>query len=241
MLRFAGEGLRTALSRECVLYVAVPVIVNLLLLSLAGYLLFSYLNDLLFSLFSWWPSFLIFLLYIVSFIFGATIFLVACYFFTTIATIIASPFYGLLAERVELKLTGRKPPDLGIVGLIRDVPRILMRELKKLLYTLPWLLLCLVLTVIPVLNLLCPACWLLLAAWLGALQYCDYAYDNHRISFTAMRRDLGRQPLNSLVFGGLIAAATAVPLLNLIAPAAAVCAGTRYFIELQRRYGTPEL
>ena len=233
VLSFLGDGLRIAVSRECRIYVIIPILFNLALMSLAGYWLFTYLNSLIFYLFNMWPDFLIFLAYIISCLMAASIIFVACYFFSTVATILASPFYGLLADKVEMKLNGTKSEDLGFGGVIRDIPRIIRRELKKQMFFIPRALLCLVVMFIPLLNVISPVLWFLLTSWMGCLQYCDYAYDNHKIDFAVMRRDLAQNNLATLSFGALVAIAISVPVLNLIVPPAAVCAGTKYYLSIK--------
>lgn len=58
-------------------------------------------------------------------------------FFSTLANWIAAPFNGLLAEQLEARLTGATPPDTGILGIMKDVPRIMKREWQKLAWYLP--------------------------------------------------------------------------------------------------------
>ncbi len=62
-----------------------------------------------------------------------SVLLVFGYFFSTIANWIAAPFNGLLAEQLEARLTGATPPDTGIFGIMKDVPRIMKREWQNLL------------------------------------------------------------------------------------------------------------
>lgn len=61
-----------------------------------------------------------------------SILLVFGYFFSTIANWIAAPFSGLLAEQLEARLTGATPPDVGVFGIMKDIPRIMKREWQKL-------------------------------------------------------------------------------------------------------------
>ncbi len=61
-----------------------------------------------------------------------SVLLVFGYFFSTIANWIAAPFNGLLAEQLEARLTGATPPDTGIFGIMKDVPRIMKREWQNL-------------------------------------------------------------------------------------------------------------
>ena len=86
------------------------------------------------------------------------------------------------------------------------------------------------------LNVIAPIAWFLLAAWMMCIQYVDYPYDNHKISFADMKKDLKQQRLASFAMGAVISLAMTVPILNLVIPPAAVCAGTKYFVEIQKRY-----
>lgn len=229
-----AQGFKLALSRECRAYVIIPVIVNFLLLSLGGYLAYSLINEGIFSLKEYLPDYLMFLLYLLTVIAALMIIFVCCYFFSTIATIIASPFYGLLADKAEMAIKGTSSPDSGLAEIIRDIPRILKREFAKQCFFLPRALLCLIISVIPGVNLISPVPWFLLGSWMGCLQYVDYAYDNHKISFKLMREDLKASTLPTFIIGAVIAICLAIPLLNLIIPPAAVCAGTRYYVELRK-------
>ena len=235
-LFYLVDGLKIALSPKCRAYVVIPIIVNILLLILLGYGTFTYLKALVFELFDMFPAFLVFFAYVICALLGLTIFCVACYCFSTIATIIASPFYGLLADKVESEINGTHGDDMGVVDIIKDIPRILLRECKKQMFFLPLAFICLMITIIPFLNFLSPFLWFALTSWMGCLQYVDYAYDNHKITFTMMQKDLRNNMLPTFTIGASIAVCVCVPVLNILIPPAAVCAGTKYFVELQKRY-----
>lgn len=231
---YLKNGIRMALSKECRLYIILPIIVNIILLSILGYYLFTNLKTLVFNIFEDIPSYLNFLAYIISAFLSLTIIFVSCYIFSTLATIIASPFYGLLADKVEMILNQSHGDDMTIPQLIKDIPRILLREIKKQMFFLPLALVCLIISLIPALNLFAPILWFALTAWMGCLQYCDYAYDNHKIPFNSMQRDLKNNPIATLSFGTVIALSLTVPILNILIPPAAVCAGTKYYLEIQK-------
>ena len=125
---------------------------------------------------------------------------------------------------------------MGVVDIIKDIPRILLRECKKQMFFLPLAFICLMITIIPFLNFLSPFLWFALTSWMGCLQYVDYAYDNHKITFTMMQKDLRNNMLPTFTIGASIAVCLCVPVLNILIPPAAVCAGTKYFVELQKRY-----
>lgn len=236
---FLGTGLKLALSPQCRLFVIIPIIINIIVLTAGGYFVFTSIKGFLSDYLNVLPEWLSFLSYILWFILLCTVGFVFCYIFSTVATIIASPFYGILAEKAEGLIRGAPfaaGSDDSIAAIIKDVPRIIKRELQKMGFYLPRVLLCLIITVIPVVNVVAPLCWFLLAAWMMSVQYCDYAYDNHKIAFAEMRHDLGLHRLCTFGFGAVIAFAMTIPLLNLLIPPAAVCAGTKYYVAMRERY-----
>ncbi len=228
-----AEGFKLAFSKECRPYVLIPILINIILLSLAGWAAFRFITGYIFSWIDALPSFLAFLAYLLSFIAAALIIFLSCYFFSTVATIIASPFYGLLADRAEMAIHGQQSEDSGFAGVIKDIPRCLKRELRKQLWYLPLVLLCVVIMLIPVINVISPVAWFILNSFMGCLQYTDYAYDNHKVPFAQMKGDAMRHAFPSFAFGACIAVLLAVPLVNLFVPPAAVCAGTRYYVLLR--------
>lgn len=233
-ISYLCEGIKMALSKECRLYVMIPIIVNFVILFSLGYATFNYISNIVSNIFKEFPEFLIFLAYIITAILGLLIGFVSCYIFSTVATIIASPFYGLLADKVEMKLNGTQSDNMSFFDIIKDIPRILKREARKQLFFLPLAFLGLIIYFVPVVNILSPVYWFLLTAWMGTLQYTDYAYDNHKISFADMQRDLKSNKLSTFTMGAFIAFLLCIPVLNLIIPPAAVCAGTKYYLSLQK-------
>jgi CysZ protein len=154
------------------------------------------------------------------------------YCFNVITTIIAAPFLGLLAEKVEAHLTGIAPSNEPLTQLI---PRTFKRELTKLLYFLPrtlcLLLLIFVLIFIPGANLLGAILGGLWGSWCLALQFCDYAADNHQIPFNQVREKLSQQKIPSLTFGSLVLFVSMAPVINIVLTPLAVAAGTIYWVR----------
>ena len=87
-----------------------------------------------------------------------------------------------------LYLTGQKISDDGFSELVKDVPGMLAREWTKLCYsplcTIGFFIL---LWVLPVIG---QVLWGLFTCWMRAVQYKDYAFDNHKIDFKQMKDDL---------------------------------------------------
>ncbi len=231
-----GQGVQLAFRKECRLFVIIPILVNIVIMTLCGYLIFNYLMEFIYAGVGYLPDFLNFLAYIAAALLAVCTIFVGCYFFSTIATIIASPFYGFLAEKVQCMLSGQKPNDDDLAAVIRDIPRILLRELQKQAFFLPRALACLIITLIPGINIIAPLLWFLLTAWMACIQYADYAFDNNKTAFKQMQSDLKGSPMATFGFGAIVAICISVPVLNLIVPPCAVCAGTRYYIELRQRH-----
>lgn len=158
---------------------------------------------------SWleWLSWLIWPLFLISLI--AVVF----FSFTLVTHLIAAPFYGFLAAKVEVKATGQEPSDDR--GLTRTAVDTLKREMIKLGYILPRVAVLFVISWIPVLNLLAPVLWGIFSAWMMAITYLDYPMDNNKVSFADMRSRLSSRWWHSLSYGGLVMLLTLIPLANL--------------------------
>ena len=164
-----------------------------------------------------------------------SVLLVFGYFFSTIANWIAAPFNGLLAEQLEARLTGATPPDTGIFGIMKDVPRIMKREWQKFAWYLPRAIVLLILYFIPGIGqTVAPVLWFLFSAWMLAIQYCDYPFDNHKVPFKEMRTALRTRKITNMQFGALTSLFTMIPLLNLFIMPVAVCGATAMWVDCYR-------
>ncbi|MBT0342592.1 sulfate transporter CysZ, partial [Vibrio campbellii] len=166
-------GIQIALSPEIRRFVVLPLLANILLVGGAIFYLFSHLDVWIESWIGKLPEFLSWLTYILWPILVLTILATFSYFFSTLANFIAAPFNGLLAEKVEESLTGQKVNDDGFAALIKDVPRVMAREWRKLLYVLPKAIGLFLLLLIPALGqTVGPFLWFIFTAWMLAIQYC---------------------------------------------------------------------
>ncbi|MGB0204018.1 MAG: sulfate transporter CysZ [Neptuniibacter sp.] len=215
-------------------FVLVPLVTNIVLFIAAIWMLFSNFGgwvDYLITTFlpDWeWLQFLHYLLWPLM----ALLVIVFVYYgFSIVANLIAAPFNGFLSEKVEKRLRGDVIQDEGWQAVLALVPRAIGRELAKLAYYLPRMLFLLVLSFIPVINIVAPFLWILFGAWMMAIQYCDYPMDNNKVSFKNMKNMLKADRLTSLGFGGLIQVGMMIPILNLILMPAAVVGATIYWVE----------
>ncbi|AIW19634.1 sulfate transporter CysZ [Vibrio coralliilyticus] len=229
-------GLELAVKPGIRQFVLLPLLANVLLVGGALFYLFSHLDVWIEQLMGQLPGFLSWLSYILWPLLVLTILATFSYFFSTLANFVAAPFNGLLAEKVEEHLTGRAVNNDGMLAVVKDTPRILAREWKKLLYVLPKAIGLFILLLIPALGqTLGPILWFGFTAWMLAVQYCDYPFDNHKVPFNEMRNSLKQKQGKAYSFGALVAIFTTIPILNLIVMPVAVCGATAIWVAEFKR------
>jgi CysZ protein len=216
-------------------FVILPLLVNILLLGGAFWWLYSRLHLWIPQLVEHMPAWLHWLGYIIWPLSILAVVLIFSYFFSTVANAIAAPFSGMLSEQLEARLTGRRLPDSGVVALLKDLPRVMLREWLKLRYYLPRALILLILHFIPVFGqTAAPVLWFFFGAWMMTIQYCDYPFDNHKVGFAAMRHALRRHKIRNMQFGAMVGICTAIPVLNLLIMPVAVCGATAMWVDSYR-------
>lgn len=152
--------------------------------------------------------------------------------FAIFGTLLASPFSGLLAERIIDQANIETDSNLAHwKNWLPLMAKTVAREFAKLAYYLPRALVLLIFTFIPGFNLAAPFLWLLFSAWMAALQYLDYPADILGHSFEDTRQLLWRQKLRTLGFGSVVLMATLVPVLNFLVIPVTVVAATHLWIE----------
>jgi len=219
-------------------YILVPLLINLVLfIIITGYLIVNFndaINGMLGFLPGWdWVKWLVnALLWILWPLFATLVMMIYGYTFNLMTNLIAAPFYGLLAEKIENHLIAA---EIDSEPLKKMVPRTLIRELLKLWYFISraffLALLSLTLIWIPLLNIVVPFLWLLWGAWSMAIQYSDYPADNHKTPFKILRKWLAGEKLTSYSFGGLVMLASMIPIVNIFAMPVAVAGATVNWVE----------
>lgn len=227
-------GWRLILQRKLMPFVVFPIAINAVLMIGLIWLFFAHIGGLLDSLLPSWLEWLSVILIPLIFL----MILVAFYFaFTTLANFIAAPFNALLAEKVEQQLTGETLTDTGFGELLKDVPRMLKREWQKMWYSFPRLIALFLLGFMPMVGQsIVPILTFIFGAWLLAIQYCDYPFDNHKISFARMRNALAQQRVMNFTFGALVSLFTMLPFVNLVVMPVAVCGATAMWVKEYRRF-----
>lgn len=212
-------------------YVLIPLVMNVILFSLFlgfGVHFIDHYTNLL-------PHWLHWLSWFFNTIFILAALVILAYVFTLLTNLISAPFNSLLAEKVELMITGKRPyPNDTFRDAIKDIPRSLKQEFKKILYYLPRAIILLILFVIPGINIIASLLWFIFTCWMMAIEYLSYPMDNHKIPFQKTKKYLRAHYLSSLSFGCGVTMVSMIPIINFTVMPAAVIGATLMYIEQQK-------
>jgi len=218
------DGARAARAPGLGRYTWLPLLVSFLIIAVGLTLAFGYLGDLAAYLTAQLPEWLAFLrlilvplLYLLGILMGA-------WLLALLAVLVASPFLGDLSAAVE-RLEGGAGPEYR-QSLWAGAVSAVGRELRKLAYYLPRLVVVFLVTLIPLVNAAAPILWFVFGAWIMAVQFCDYPNENRGRPFRDTLALLQRNRATALGYGSCATLAMAVPLVNLLLIPAAVAGGT---------------
>ncbi|WP_249963450.1 sulfate transporter CysZ [Histophilus somni] len=223
-------------------FVVMPILLNILLLSGLLWLFINRFSTWLESMITFIPDWLSWLSMILLILAVLMLLSIFYFMFTTLSGFIAAPFNALLAEKVEKMLTGESPTEGSAVDFLKDIPRMLKRELQKLTYSLPRIIALSLLSFIPFIGQsIIPILAFLFTVWMMTIQYCDYPFDNHKVPFQHMKTELGQKHTLTLTFGTLVTLCTFIPLINLLIIPVAVCGATAMWVEQYRYAGKNDI
>ena len=240
-----SEGFNLAKRRSLRPYMIVPLITNILLFAISGYLVTSYAYEWIagwttsVDLWSWldwlepyidqilsalkWLIFAIIILGLL-FIMGST--------FTMLTHLVVGPFIGILGEKAERELHN---PDYPQHTVAQVVMRSLARECRKLVY---WLVraiglavLSLILYFIPGVNAVVPILWFMFGSWILAMQYLEVPAVNNGRSFQEVLVLMRQHRAAVMAFGAVVMALTSLPIINLFIIPVAVCGGVVFWVR----------
>ena len=118
------------------LWVVLPLLINIALFISLTALAIDYFSTLLGGLTGWLPDWLSFIYWLIWGLFGLTLLFIYAYTFTILANLIASPFFGVLAERTQYVLGYRPEAEVLSWASIKAIAwRSFVRELRKLVYS----------------------------------------------------------------------------------------------------------
>lgn len=211
-------------------YVAIPLTINVLLFSAIIYYAYRQFGEWVGWIIEWLPDWLGFVDWLLWLTFGLVVLFLVLFTFNLLANLIAAPFNSFLAEAVERHVTG-EASTVQPRPLLVEIMASLARELYKMGYYLPRVLLLFLVGLIPLVTPVAPFIWFLFGAWMMAIQYLDYPMDNNRVSFGRMRLQLREQRLTPLGYGTSVLLASMIPLVNLIVMPAAVAGATLCWVD----------
>jgi CysZ protein len=226
-------------------FVFIPLAINILLFSITFYYLLNQIDYLMIAIENAIPSWLSWIGYLLKPLAILSVLVIFSFIFTAAANWLAAPFNGLLSEKIEFLLandnarnnSNNNPVtafviDTGMTDLIKDIPRTLSREWQKFVYYLPKAIgFFILLIILPVIGQIL---WFLFVAWMMAVQYKDYPFDNHKVSFRKMKQVLRENQKLSYSFGITVAIFSMIPIINLIVMPVAICGATALWVEQYR-------
>ncbi len=227
------QGFKLIRTKGLKRFVLVPLFINLLLFSTAFYFLLDYIQlsvNYIINIVPNWLSFikdvLAYLLWPIAII---TVLLIFALIFGTLANWIAAPFNGLLSEKVERYLTGENMGDEGLLDALKDTPRALGREFSKLGYFIPRAIgFLLVFFLVPLFG---QVIWFLFTAWMMAVQYVDYPFDNHKSGFRFTRDSLRQDKTRAFGFGIMVNIFSFIPIVNFVVMPVSICGATAMYVD----------
>lgn len=158
------------------------------------------------------------------------IFLLMSWTFVIVVGLIAAPFNSMLSSRIEKKLRGvplesNRSKTLAEIG--RGIGSTFANELKKLIAIGFMATLAFFLNLIPIFYPI----GLFLVAILLAVQFLDYSWSRHDLSFASCLKDATRNALPYSLSGGFFLILATVPLVNAFVPALATAYYTVLWVE----------
>jgi len=212
-------------------FVIIPLLINIVLFIGLFFLLRYFVNEFNVWFSSFLPAWLHWLSAILWIVFFTSFFIIIIYTFVIVANLIAAPFNSFLAEKVELYLTGNIPEERSLLDNIKDIPRIMGRQIAIIGYYIPRALLIFILFFIPIVQAVAAVISFLFHAWFMTLTYIDYPTDNHRIPMRDVREWLNQRRSVSLGFGVGVLVCSMIPLVNCFTIPAAVAGATKFWIN----------
>ena len=232
------DGFKMIREPKLRIFVVMPLLINIAVFIGTFWVLGHYFSGWVDSLINWLPDWewLAVIRWLLWIFFAFLIILLVAYTFVFVATLIGAPFYGLLAEQVELKLTGQKVSESAPwQSLFMSIPRTVGREIAKLLYYLPRALGIFILSFIPPINTAAPFLWAMLSSWSMALEFLDYPADTHKKSIAELKTFMREHRARTFGFGLISWLCTLIPLLNLVSMQASVAGGVKFWLQAEGR------
>ena len=216
-------------------WVVWPILINLAVFAGLAWLLTGWLSGSIEGVMDGlpeWLNFLRWIMWVLAVLMMALVFGVS---FTTLTLLIGAPFYVVLTRRAMEQVSVEPFPSAStsFTGIIQETASAVLRELSKIRRFVPWVLLALVISLIPVINVLAPIVWLLVNSWIFAFQFVDYPIDARQRPITETREWLAEHRAAAFGVGAGVALCASVPFLNVVAFPSAII-GACQLVESSR-------
>lgn len=230
-IQYLRTGTQVALQKENLPFVVVPIIINLLVFAVTISWAIGVVQDSISNIVAWLPSWLAWLQHIIVPATAITLVLIFSLSFTMLANLIASPFYGVLSEKVAYQQGHVTSQDQHLQDVFKTGAKAIQRELQKIGYYLPRAIAIWILGFfLPFVNV---AIWFGFNAWMQSIQYLDFPIDNQKQPFKNVRAFAATHKRFSFSFGAILQLLSLVPLANLVIMPAAVCGATVFWCHSQ--------
>lgn len=222
-------GIKMLRFSEIRTFILIPLAINILIFAMATSYVWYRTSELAEYVEFELPDWLSFCQYLVIPLVLLVFMVLSYYLFATVAGILAAPFNGILAGKADEIIQQRRLKDESVSTTLKDVPRIIAHVLRVLAYTLPRMLLALLMLLIPVAGYVC---WLVFSGWIVAIGYLDCAGDNHHKSLKSLVESMRVNRTACIGFGISVYFMMLIPFLNLFVIPAAVCGSTKLLADL---------
>ncbi len=214
-------------------YVIMPLLINIVLFVGLFIALWQGLDQLNLWLASLLPSWLDWLQWLVKPLFFMLAMVSVFFSFAWLGNLIAGYFNGLLSSAVERHLTGtlQTTADAPWYMFFPQIGVEIGQALFKIRHTLGWLVFLVILTLIPVVNVIAPVLWFLYGAWFLAFEYLENPMGNHGLNFNQSQQAIGKQRLIVFSFGSTAMLCNLIPVVNFFTLPAGVAGATYLWLK----------
>lgn len=215
-------------------YILIPFLLNLVIFSFVVYLGLDFFDGTVVEYLPAGDAWYWVILYYAAWVLAVLVTAVLVFFtFTVVGNLLASPFNEILSERTE-QVFGMSVGDepFTLRGFISDARRVLVTELKKLLFFVFGMMALLLLNLIPVAGqVIYSVAAILFTLFFLVMEYLGYVFERKKFAFREQRRYIFGRKFLLLGFGTGVFCLLAVPFLQFFCLPLAVIGATLLWCE----------
>jgi CysZ protein len=149
-------------------------------------------------------------------------------------TLLGAPWYGQLAERIEISQLGKEnlPQPEGPLAIVRDISRALLFEIKKLVLALSLIVIFFIIGNVPIAGAIVAGTGgLITSTLITCLDFLDAPLERRRLRFRDKLGTVLTHLPATAGFGLVCLFAVSIPIVNLVSVPVCVTAGTLFFCD----------